>query len=295
MGQLNAAPYFLKMKIKKIVITILTVVLVGFGVCCFGYPTLSNMINSYCNESRIEEYNTVVNSMSEAQTEEIYKTAEKYNEAVAQSYYNSKNTTAYKEILSQYNDILDMGDGLIGYIEIPSINVKLPIYHGESEEVLKSGAAHIEQTSFPIGGNDTHACISAHSGYPTARLFDDIDELKEGDSIYIKILGKQLMYKVSNIDIVTPNEAAGKLDVVQGKDILTLITCYPYGINSHRLLVNAERVQDEDVITADEIQNGTSFSPINILIGGLIFLSVGIFLIIYINTRKQKNKQAGEL
>lgn len=215
------------------------IVLFLFSLGCFIAPSVFNLINEYNNDSKINEYNQNVKSFSDDDINSKLIEAEKYNQVVATDYFNKND--GYSNILNGYKDILSFdSNGLIGYIEIPSINVKLPIYHGESEEVLKKGAAHVEQTSFPIGGNNTHACLSAHSGYPTQKFFDDIDELSSGDLIYIYILNQKYCYKVYGRQVVEPYEVK-KLRVESDKDILTLITCYPYGINSHRLLVNAER------------------------------------------------------
>lgn len=215
------------------------IVLFLFSLGCFIAPSVFNLINEYNNDSKINEYNQNVKSFSDDDINSKLIEAEKYNQVVATDFFNKNDD--YSNILNSYKDILSFdSNGLIGYIEIPSINVKLPIYHGESEEVLKKGAAHVEQTSFPIGGNNTHACLSAHSGYPTQKFFDDIDELSSGDLIYIYILNQKYCYKVYGRQVVEPYEVK-KLRVESDKDILTLITCYPYGINSHRLLVNAER------------------------------------------------------
>lgn len=214
-------------------------VLTVFSAFCFFYPTVSNLINDYFNESRIGEYNKNVDSTSKEEIESYFLEAESYNRAIAADFFNTTESNEYSEIINNYNYILDFDNGLIGYIEIPKINVKLPVYHGESEDVLKKGAAHLERTSFPTGGMNTRVCISAHSGYPAQKFFDDIDELQNGDVIKIKILNRTLEYKVCGNDVVEPNDVS-LLRVETGKSLLTLITCYPYGINSHRLLVNAE-------------------------------------------------------
>lgn len=188
----------------------------------------------------------------------------------------------------------------MGTIEIPSIKVKLPVYHGESEDVLKKGAAHLEKTSFPIGGIDTRACVSAHSGYPSQKFFDDIDELISDDIIYIKILNQKLTYKVFDKEVVEPDDIT-KLKVEHGKELLTLITCYPYGINSHRLLVHAKRVYTSgNAATADEIQIHTNTKRMSAIpiIGAVIALSVISFSVgIVIHKRrkcdKSKHRQEG--
>lgn len=280
-----------KMKKKNI---IPTVVFILIGATCFLYPAVSNLINNIFNDSKINEYNTNTDTMTNAEINDIYKKAQEYNKAVSMDYYTDNK--AYEEILSQYNDIMNFGDGLIGYIEIPKISVKLPVYHGESEEVLKKGAAHLEQTSFPIGGVNTHACISAHSGYPTQKFFDDLDELKTGDMIYIHILAQTLTYKVYKTDIVKPSDTE-QLNIVNDKDILTLITCTPYGINSHRLLVHAERTLDSDKqqISIENEKEGNNNFVVTALLICFIFFSVGLILIIYIINRHKLKSKAGEL
>lgn len=292
-GQLRCPSLFVNtMKILKICLLSIMIVLGLFSVSCFLYPTISNIINEHYNESTINEYESNVDSVSETEITTRFAQAIQYNQIIATDYFNDEKTE-YERILNNYNDILNFGNGLIGYVEIPSISVKLPFYHGESEEVLKKGAAHLEQTSFPIGGLNTHACISAHSGYPTQKFFDDIDELESGDFVYIKILNRTITYKVSGSEVIEPTESS-KLKVEKGKDYLTLITCYPYGINSHRLLVHAEHVNSRELesATSDEIKTRTNskrnqYIPIIWLVIGCTAFLLIIGLIIL-----QKKKRA---
>lgn len=270
---------------KKLIIIIISV-LILIGAACLSFPAISNLINDCFNKSKIDSYNNNVNSSSQEEIDKLYESAKKYNEAVASKYFSSDYSSKYNEILSKYNDIMNFGDGLICYIEIPKINIKLPVYHG-NEEVLKKGAAHLEQTSFPIGGNNTHACISAHSGYPTQKFFDDINELQSCDMIYIHILNQTLSYKVYKTDIVLPDDTE-QLNIVSNEDLITLVTCYPYGINSHRLLVHAERTYD---IQSDEKDNNNDSVPtktLPMLLFCLIFLPVGTLSVFYIIKRKNK-------
>ena len=224
------------MKKLKPLFVILTAALILFSAVCFLYPAISNAINEQYNESRIDDYNHNVDSISQEDLDDYFSVAEKYNNALAADVSTDDSNLS---ILSHYDEILDLDDGVMGYVEIPSINVRLPIYHGESEDVLTKGAAHLEHTSFPIGGESTHVCISAHCGYPTQKFFDDIDELENGDEIYIYVLDRTLKYTVIGTDVVEPDDSS-RLEVVKGKDLLTLVTCTPYGVNSHRLLVHAE-------------------------------------------------------
>lgn len=227
----------------KKVINIILVVIVACGLCILLYPVISNAINNYYNSSNIKQYDNEVKTLSDNDIDSILAKAEEYNKAVATYSYNNGVANygdTYKEIINSYDDILNFGNSLIGYIEISSINVYLPIYHGDLDNVLDKGSAHMKGTSFPIGGAGTHAVISAHSGYPRQKFFDDIDKLKKDDTFSITVLNKKLEYKVTEINIVKPTDTS-HTRVQQDKDLVTLVTCYPYGINTHRLLVTAER------------------------------------------------------
>ncbi len=278
------------MKIIKKLFFVMMIALGIFSVGCFIFPSVSNLINEYYNESRINEYNSNVSTSSNRKIQAELSKAKQYNQMIATDYFSDSNNE-YEKVLNEYFDILDIDNGIMGTIEIPSINVKLPIYHGESEDVLKKGAAHLEKSSFPIGGTDTRACVSAHSGYPTQKFFDDIDELVLDDVIYIRILNQTLKYIVCGTEVIEPNDIT-KLKVEKGRDLLTLITCYPYGINSHRLLVHAERVQDEGMITtADEIHIHANSKriPVVPIVGAVVASAVIFALVKAILYLKKKN------
>lgn len=282
------------MKALKIVFFSIIALLGLFSIACFLYPTVSNLINEHYNESRINEYNGIVNSSSETEIRAALFDAEQYNKILATD-YSLNDSQAYEQVLNNYYHILDVNDGIMGYIEIPSINVKLSIYHGENEDVLKKGAAHMEGTSFPIGSADSHACISAHSGFPTQKFFDNIDELVEGDKIYIKVLNQTITYTVSGREIIEPNDTS-KLKIEKGKNVLTLITCYPYGINSHRLLVHAKYTETENnsQATADEIQihsNAKSNHYISIMPLIIVCVAIMSILCLIILTSKKKARK----
>lgn len=233
----------------KKVINIILVVIVACGLGILLYPVISNAINDYYNTSNIKQYDNEVKTLSDNDIDSILAKAEEYNKAVATYSYDNGIANygdTYKEIINSYDDILNFGNSLIGYIEIPSINVYLPIYHGDLDNVLDKGSAHMKGTSFPIGGAGTHAVISAHSGYPRQKFFDDIDKLKKGDTFSITVLNKKLEYKVKKINIVKPSDTS-HTRVQQGKDLVTLVTCYPYGVNTHRLLVTTERQANNKV------------------------------------------------
>ena len=272
------------------------VLLLLFSVSCFLYPAVSDFINSSFNDSAINDYNENIKTTSDEKIDKFLFSARQYNKAIATEYFNNSTDTEYKKIISNYYNILNIKDGLIGYIDIPSIKVKLPIYHGENEDVLKKGAAHLEKTSFPIGGKDTHACISAHSGYPTQKFFDDIDELKADDTITVNVLNRKIHYKVYGKEVVEPSDI-NKLNVEHGKDIITLITCYPYGINSHRLLVNAERYEptenaqdpNKDVVIHADLKRDST-AP---LIGSILAVVATLAVINIIRRNSAKKERSG--
>ena len=285
------------MKKLKPLFVILTTALILFSAVCFLYPAISNAINEQYNESRIDDYNNNVDSISQEDLDDYFSVAEKYNNALAADVSTDDSKLS---ILSHYDEILDLDDGVMGYVEISSINVRLPIYHGESEDVLTKGAAHLEHTSFPIGGESTHVCISAHCGYPTQKFFDDIDELENGDEIYIYVLDRTLKYTVTGTDVVEPDDSS-KLEVVQGKDLLTLVTCTPYGVNSHRLLVHAERAPFEAATSdsAATVSQVTRTVPkshqLQIIIAGLAVIAVVIVKIYFWRRKRRRFRQATEV
>ena len=285
------------MKKLKPLFIILTAVLILFSAVCFLYPAISNAINEQCNKSRIDDYNNNVDSISQEDLDDYFSVAEKYNEALATDVITDNQMVS---ILSHYDEILDFDSGVLGYVEIPSIHVRLPIYHGESDDVLSKGAAHLEHTSFPIGGENTHACISAHSGYPTQKFFDDIDELENGDEIYIYVLNRTMKYTVTDKDVVEPDDSS-KLEVVQGKDLLTLVTCTPYGINSHRLLIHAERVPfavatHDFAATISQLTESNYYSSqLQIVIAGFVVIAVVIVKIYYWRRKRKRIRQQTEV
>lgn len=202
--------------------------LVGIGV--MAYPVISQFVNRQNGSYAIMEFQNRVQEMGEDEMDEQFRLAEAYNLAVASG-----------EQPENYEDILNLAGGMMGYIEIPEIDVYLPVYHGVSEEVLSRGVGHMPSTAFPIGGEGNHSVLTGHTGLPSAELFTDLNELEEGDRFYIHILNEVLCYQVDQIKVVLPSEGQD-LSIVTGKDYCTLVTCTPYGINSHRLLVRGIRV-----------------------------------------------------
>ena len=204
------------------------------------------------------------------------------------------------ELSHPYDQVLDPnGDGLMGSIEIPKIKARLAIYHGLSKTVLEKGVGHVEGTSLPIGGKSTHAVLAAHRGLPNAKLFTDLDQMEKGDIFILHILGKHLAYRVDQIKTVLPDETSD-LDIIEGEDHVTLITCTPYGVNTHRLLVRGVRTKYvvEDTKNDETIpQKLAVVDPKRVLAGGaavLVVLILLIYLIVRHRDKKRKKKQLSE-
>lgn len=268
------------------------VFLAGAGV--FLYPTVSDMWNQYRNARLVSRYDEAVTDLSDNEYQKLWNEAKEYN---TEHPVNSI-VDAFGEkddyVLSQpYDQILDPnGAGLMGSIEIPKINAKLAIYHGLSKTVLEKGVGHVEGTSLPVGGKSTHAVLAAHRGLPSAKLFTDLDQMKKGDIFILHILGKNLAYKVDQIRTVLPEET-GELDIVEGEDHVTLVTCTPYSVNTHRLLVRGIRTKYAE----GEIRNDETIShrlavtdPRKVLAGGFAVLIV-LILLIYLSVRYRDKKR----
>ena len=210
------------------------------GVCVLLYPSVSQYWNSKTQTRAVENYKEILNSLKQEDYDMYFKEAEEYNTSL---YKLKFPLTDYKQ-LKGYNDILNLSKtGIMGYISIAKLGVELPLYHGISKEVLNMACGHIEGTSLPIGGINTHAALSAHRGLPHAKLFTELDKMEVGDTFTITVLNKTVTYQVDQIKVVLPNES-NDIQIVTGKDLCTLITCTPYGINSHRLLVRGTRIEN---------------------------------------------------
>ena len=225
---------------KKNLSTFLLILVFLVGLSVMLYPTVSDAVNRAHQTRAVVDYEHSVQGMEEKDYTAWFQKAEEYNALLA-----SDPEALYRpETLPDYASTLDVtGTGIMGYLSIPRLNVSLPIYHGTGESVLQIAVGHLEGSSFPIGGQSTHAVLSAHRGLPSAKLFTDLDKLEPGDTFEVTVLNRVLTYEVDNISIVLPQEAEGLL-VQPGKDYLTLMTCTPYGINSHRLLVRGRRIEN---------------------------------------------------
>ncbi|QWH89044.1 class C sortase [Bacillus toyonensis] len=213
-----------------------------FGLGIFLYPTISNWLATRAHYSEIGSYDKKIKALQKKEIERREKEAADYNKQVQTSTQTFADPFAEENSNQQaYADALNLGD-VMGYIEISKIKIKLPIYQGTSEEVLSRGIGHLDYSSLPVGGENTHTILTGHRGLPSAKLFSDLDKLSEGDLFYIHSLDKILAYKVDQIKVVLPHET-DDLKIVEDKDYTTLITCTPYGVNTNRLLVRGERVE----------------------------------------------------
>ena len=234
-------------KKSSVITTMLIVVMMITGLCLTLYSSFSNWWNSRMQSRAIANYDRAVASLSNNEKEDLLREAEQYNALLAEL---GAPFDEYRQ-LEGYDEILDItGTGIMGYITIPKIGVYLPIYHGTSPEVLNIAVGHLQGSSLPIGGEGSHAVISAHRGLPSARLFTDIDQLIEDDTFTITILDEVLTYEIDQIVTVLPYER-DELNIVPDEDYITLMTCTPYGINSHRLLVRAHKVPSDAVMVDD--------------------------------------------
>lgn len=219
--------------------------LAGIGVLL--YPAVSNLINRQHGSYAIQELGEQLESIGAEQIREAFDAAENYNRRLLAAADRDPESST-----EDYDEILDFGNGIMGYILIPQIDVKLPIYHGVDTEVLEKGVGHMPTSAFPIGGEGNHAVLTGHTGLPSARLFTDLVELEEGASFQVVIGGIPVTYRVDRINVVLPDETED-LQPIPGEDCCTLVTCTPYGVNSHRLLVRGSRFEPEESPTLEMI------------------------------------------
>ena len=240
---------------KKHLLTWLPFVILAVGLALLLYPTLSDWWNTKHESQAVAGYIRHVANLSRTENEQMLEQARAYNKTLIGRGSDRFEMSAAEE--KEYDSLLDVtGTGIMGYVDIPKINIKLPIYHGVDESVLQVAIGHIPGSSLPVGGEGTHTVISGHRGLPSARLFTDIDKLSVGDSFYIQVLDETLTYEVDQIRTVLPDELQN-LTIDPKEDYCTLVTCTPYGVNTHRLLVRGHRVENAKSnvrITADAVQ-----------------------------------------
>ncbi len=270
--------------IKRNLLTVVMTAGLLVGVFLLLYPSVANYWNTYHSARRIMSYTETVTNMDKSEYDRILKSAREYNKRLAETGIKWMMTDAEKE---EYNKELAIDDsGIMGFVSVPKFHIRVPIYHGTDEEVLQTAIGHLEGTSLPVGGKSTHCAISGHRGLPSARLFTDIDKIREGDTWTVTVLNETLTYECDQIRIVLPEDLSD-LKIEEGKDLFTLITCTPYGVNTHRLLVRGHRVPNANGsadVTADAIQ----IEPIYIapFLAGPILLI--LLIILLIATRRAK-------
>lgn len=261
---------------KKHMSTIIAILVFITGLSLLLYPTVSNYWNSKHQSRVVANYSDTLAKMDKKEKQAAIDQAVQYNESLV---LNGNRFSPSDSELSLYKSLLNAdGTGMMGYITIPEIRCKLAIYHSVDDSVLQVGVGHLEGSSLPVGGSSTHCVISGHRGLPSARLFTDIDCLEKGDLFYLHVYGKVLAYEVDKISVVEP-EDYGPLEIEEGKDLCTLLTCTPYGINTQRLMVRGHRVveslYDESNITSDAARVDTLVVASCV---GVVFLLVGIII-----------------
>lgn len=272
-------------------ITGLLVLILLTGLSLLLYPSVSEYWNSFHQTRAIATYAEDVANMNEEQYEKLWKAAEKYNRKLQKQ---QGIRTLSEEGKKEYDEQLNIsGIGVMGYVEIPKIASTLPIYHGTEESVLQIAVGHLEWSSLPVGGESTHCVLSGHRGLPSAKLFTNLDMLTEGDVFMLRVLDEVLTYEVDQILIVEP-EHTEALDIVEGKDYCTLVTCTPYGINTHRLLVRGHRIENLDAYDARITADGVQLEPLMVAVFVAIPLLLLVIIILLLLPRKTDRGHGGD-
>lgn len=277
---------------KKHLPTIIVALIFLCGLSLFLYPTISNLYNQHLNHKLIGDYEEVFENTSPEKISQAMEDAVAFNT-------HHDDPEKLKELGLTYEDMLNTaGGGVMGYVEIPKISVSLIIYHTIEEEVLQKGIGHLPETHLPVGGDSTHCVLAGHTGLPSAKLLTNIDHLKVGDRFYIHVLNEVLEYQIDDVSVVEPEEVS-RLNVISDKDCVTLVTCTPYGVNSHRLLVRGVRVGEGD-LSANE--DGVTNEILSVEMKYLLTFSlIGLFIIFFaviklrnLRKRKKGGKQVDE-
>ena len=272
---------------KKRLSTVILILVFLTGLSLLLYPTVSDYWNSFHQSRAIASYDSEVAALDNTDYETLWTAAQDYNRRLARQ---ENPLVQSEEDLAEYEDLLNLdGTGAMGYIEIPELKVSLPIYHGVDEGVLQVAVGHIPGTSLPTGGEGTHCVLSGHRGLPSAKLFTNLDQLCEGDTFLLRVLDETLTYEVDQILIVEPHEVE-PLAIDPGQDYCTLVTCTPYGINTHRLLVRGHRIENQAGansarVTADAMQ----IEPA--VVAPMVAAPILLLLMLWILLRKPRKKK----
>lgn len=285
---------------KKVMTIIIVPIMFLSGLSLLLYPFVANQWNNYRQSQLISSYDTEIADMDSSggiDYQAEWERARAFNDSLVpyilpDSFAIAEATEEDEEYLACLNLT---GNEMMGYVEVPKINIKIPIFHTTSEEVLQTAAGHLQGSSLPVGGENSHAVISAHRGLPSAALFTDLDQLEEGDYFLLYILDDILCYQVDQISVVEPTETEA-LSVVPGEDLVTLLTCTPYGVNSHRMLVRGHRVSYEPEVVEETVPSvlGAPSLRTNYLLWVIVGLAVtAVFILLLYLIDRRKRKQAG--
>lgn len=251
-----------------------------FGLILCSYPLISGIVQQQAQKGTVATYQQMIENSSSSSIEDTLTKADEYNRALFRSKTSVLNSEEIN-ILSEenYNQTLNMGNGIMGSIEIPKISVNLPIYHGTSDEVLSAGVGHVNGSSLPIGGSSTKSILTGHRGLPSSKLFTRLDELELNDLFFISVLNEILAYKVVNIQVIEPEDVSS-LEIEEGRDLVSLITCTPYGVNTHRLVVTGERTTYEKSVYEGIKKNSMSMREVifTIIPFGFVTIVIGMKL-----------------
>ena len=271
---------------KNKISTIFLLMVFFAGLSLLLYPLVSDYWNSFHVSQVVSSYAEDVKKMDEDQYKQMWEEAAAYNNSLNKT----KGVHLTEEEKSRYNNLLNIGGtGVMGYIEIPNIKISLPIYHGKDDSVLQTAVGHLEWTSLPVRGESTHCVISGHRGLPSAKLFTNLDQLAEGDTFVMRIMDEILTYEVDTIRIIEPTDVAA-LQIEEGKDLCTLMTCTPYGVNSHRLLVRGHRIENESDsirVSSDAVQVDPLLTA---CVAALPMLLALLVLLIVSDTKKKTDR-----
>ena len=274
---------------KNKLTTILLILALFAGLSLLLYPTVSDYWNSLHASQAVADYAENVRNLEAEKYEQVLQDAKSYNQMLP---YEQTTFALSEEEKEAYDALLDIsGTGVMGYIEIPTVNISLPVYHGTEDAVLQIAVGHLEWSSLPVGGESTHCVLSGNRGLPSAKLFTNLDKLVAGDKFIMRVLDEVLTYEVDQILIVEPTDVS-TLIIEAGKDLCTLVTCTPYGINSHRLLVRGHRIENQDEakairVTSDAIQ----IEPL--IVAPAVALPMLLVLLVILLVSGGKTKSAG--
>ncbi len=279
---------------KKVIVIVAVCVILAAGLGLILYPTLSDYYNRIHRSNAIVDYKEQINAFDDDMYSEMWEQAVRYNE---QLYGMTKGVEPRREDRIEYEAVLNVTkDGMMGYIDIPKIKCHLPVYHGTDEGTLQSNAGHIETSSLPVGGKDTHCIISAHTGLPSAKLFTNLETMQIGDTFMLTTLGEILTYQVDQVLVVLPWETDA-LKIEPGEDYCTLLTCTPYGVNSHRLLVRGRRIPttsiiEEEVFVFQESQERDLKTPFIVACGIAAIIVLAVFALLIIKKMIKNNRES---